>query len=211
MVSRTVTNSGAPLFHPDGTPAANVKVSFTMVDQQGAPHDAFDLTTGECIASGPVSAYTDSTGVFTIALWPTTRAAGKVLYYLCHVDLDTWDDFMAYLPEGGSALSWSTFMANGGSFSVGQFNTPNMIVNQNGGSPTLTSTLVDTSGGDVTTSLPVSGEVVIIKSDASANRVIIQPSVGGQTVCGGASISLDTQFEYVRLLLSGTNWYKIGG
>lgn len=60
----------------------------------------------------------------------------------------------------------------------------------------------------VTAVLPTSGEVVVIKTDAYGFPVVIEPAPG-QTVSGGASISLTVQNESVRLLLFGTNWDEI--
>lgn len=74
----------------------------------------------------------------------------------------------------------------------------------------VTPKLSDASGGPRTELLPASGIVAYIKDDNSANAVTIQPSVLGQTVMRGDSISLTVQDEHIFLQLIGTNWYRIG-
>jgi len=60
----------------------------------------------------------------------------------------------------------------------------------------------------VTVVLPASGEVVVIKTDAYAFPVVIEPSPG-HTISNGASRSLTVQNESIRLLFYGTNWDEI--
>lgn len=69
-------------------------------------------------------------------------------------------------------------------------------------------TLVDATSANQTYSLPTSGSVVVIKTDATAHTVTIQPSVGGQTINRLASYVLYLDQESVRLTFSGSDWYK---
>lgn len=70
--------------------------------------------------------------------------------------------------------------------------------------------LLDTSGGPANTLLPTSGIICYIKSDDSGNAATLIPSVGGQTVMRGASVSLTVQDEFIVLELIGSNWYRVG-
>lgn len=69
--------------------------------------------------------------------------------------------------------------------------------------------LVDATGGAVTVALlpAIDGTPVLIrKIDASANAVTIA-ATGGETVNGGPSVSMNTQYEQKTAASDGTNWY----
>lgn len=66
---------------------------------------------------------------------------------------------------------------------------------------------VDTSKSDKHVKLPASGKFTYEKTDNSAHKVIITPSVPGQTIGSGlSSYELSGQDENVTLELSGTKW-----
>lgn len=66
---------------------------------------------------------------------------------------------------------------------------------------------LDTSKSDKHIKLPVSGKFTYEKTDDSANKVIITPSVPGQTIGSGLdSYELSGQDENVTLELSGKKW-----
>lgn len=50
--------------------------------------------------------------------------------------------------------------------------------------------------------------VTVKKVDASANAVTVE-TPGAETIDGAANASLATQYEVVRLVSNGTNWFKI--
>lgn len=111
LVTRTLNNTGAPLYSPAGVLLANVDVTFTLVDKNGRPTDAWDATTDERVV-GVVSATTDASGLFSVALWPNSRG-NRLTKYLCHVDYEGVRDFSASVDAGVGALAWVDFMASG--------------------------------------------------------------------------------------------------
>lgn len=66
---------------------------------------------------------------------------------------------------------------------------------------------VDASGGaNITVTLVGSGaEYIFIKTDASANTVIITPDTG--LINGGATHTLTTQYQRAHAVWDGTDWY----
>lgn len=69
--------------------------------------------------------------------------------------------------------------------------------------------IVDTSGGNVTVTMPAAasfpgGEVVIVNN--GANRVIINPSGGGELLSGASSYTLINRYQDVRFIAAGGNW-----
>ncbi|MBV5336561.1 MAG: hypothetical protein J0653_00680, partial [Deltaproteobacteria bacterium] len=75
-----------------------------------------------------------------------------------------------------------------------------------GAAPTVT--YADASAGPVNVNLPLTGEVIVIKTDATANPVTIT-ATGGKTILRQASIDLTGQDESIRINMNGTNWYRI--
>lgn len=74
--------------------------------------------------------------------------------------------------------------------------------------------LVDASGGNRTITLPdataCSGRQYIIKKiDSSANTVTVATQTG-QTIDGQASVGLNTQYQFIKIVSNGQNWFKIG-
>lgn len=66
----------------------------------------------------------------------------------------------------------------------------------------------DASVGPVNVNLPASGEVIIIKNDATANAVTVT-GTSGKTVLRSPSIDLTGLDEAIHLVMNGTNWYRI--
>lgn len=112
MFTRILTNEGAPLYYPDGSPASRIKLTFTLVRNTGIATDVFDSITGERIAPGPVTVTTDDDGVFNTPLWPTTRGDAPT-YYLCKVPILGVMDIVAPLPDNAGPYTWIEFKAGG--------------------------------------------------------------------------------------------------
>ena len=107
MITRTITNAGDPFVDGTGTPIVGAKISFTLVNAKGVITDGWDALTGERVAPGPVIVQTDADGVFTIDLWPTSRA-DQVLFWACSTDVENVADFVNSLTEG-ETLTWLAF------------------------------------------------------------------------------------------------------
>jgi hypothetical protein len=80
---------------------------------------------------------------------------------------------------------------------------------------TLTDTndivLASAASGAITVTLPspTSGkQLTVKKTDSTVNSVTVSPS-GGQTIDGGASYSLNTQYQSISLVTDGSNWYLV--
>lgn len=74
--------------------------------------------------------------------------------------------------------------------------------------------LVNAVGGAVTVTLPpvrlAYREVTVKKIDASANVVTVDGD-GAETIDDAATASLAAQYNYIRLVSDGTEWWKVGG
>lgn len=114
LTTRQITNTAA-LTDSKGVPLANVPITFTLVDKSKRPADGWDAYTHERIAPIPVTVKTNSLGIFSIYLWPTSRGTAE-RYYLCHVGSSYAGiaDFMSALDSGATSLEWIMFMAAGG-------------------------------------------------------------------------------------------------
>lgn len=86
------------------------------------------------------------------------------------------------------------------------------VVLADGAAGTVTVIEADGSSGPVNVELPASGEVLIIKTDATENAIGITMGTEGQTLTGIDPEGLTIQGESVRLLFSAatSTWYKIG-
>lgn len=84
------------------------------------------------------------------------------------------------------------------------------IVVEQGAAGVATVVYADASIADVSVTLPASGEVVVIKTDAT-NHIVTVSGDGGSTVTGGAPCILTVQGEFVRLLyrLAADNWDQV--
>lgn len=111
MITRTVHNTGMPLNNPRGQILANTVVSFVIINDEYRRTDVFDYETGERI-SGEVHIETDENGLFSVDLFPTSRA-DRPCHYLVHVRNNAFLDFRASLQEGGGPLDWFAFKRGG--------------------------------------------------------------------------------------------------
>jgi hypothetical protein len=111
MVTREVSTLGEPLLTSNGRPMKNIRITFMLVDTTNKRTDVFDRFTGERV-TGITEVKTDSTGNFSVDLFPTTRA-NKPVAYLVHVHNTAIVDFYSELQEGNNTISWLDFMAYG--------------------------------------------------------------------------------------------------
>lgn len=119
LVTRTITNAGAPLVSPAGALLPNTLITFTLVSTIGLPANtvglpahAVDAFTQHDVASVPITTTTDAQGEFSVALWPTSRGDRPVRYRVV-VDRPGITPFTASLADGITDLSWAAFMAGG--------------------------------------------------------------------------------------------------
>ena len=110
-ITRVISNAGAALTRPDGSPLAFVQVSFSLVNAVGTPCDAFDAIDSSRIV-GAVLATTDASGFFTAALWPNDRGT-TATQYVCTVDYPGVGGFLAAMPSGLNSFSWLQFKNSG--------------------------------------------------------------------------------------------------
>lgn len=108
MITRIVTNAGDPLVNGGGALQIGVKISFTLVDAKGNPSGAWDVLGGDHITPGPVVVFTDAYGLFSVALWPTSRA-DRVVFWKCDVDLPFIPSFKNPLIDVAGSLQWFDF------------------------------------------------------------------------------------------------------
>lgn len=111
LITRQLSNTGAPLYSPAGTLLAGVTISFTLVDETSAVTDAFDVVSGERVF-GKVTAVTDINGIFTVNLWPNDRG-DKITKYVCSIAKKDMIDFSSQVPSGIATLTWYDFKHNG--------------------------------------------------------------------------------------------------
>ena len=127
LTTRTVTNTGDALVGPDGTVLAGKKITFTLVNANKAPTDAWDVLTGERVAPVKEIATTDAGGLFSVALWPNDRG-DRLTYYLCEVNVPYVTPFTAPLPSGAlTALQWIDFKLGGNPLSADAYSTPLLL------------------------------------------------------------------------------------
>ena len=71
--------------------------------------------------------------------------------------------------------------------------------------------LVDATGGAVTITLDTeaNSEITVKKIDSSGNDVVIQCSPLSGSIEGFSAISLEEQWEYVRVVSDGTDWFIV--
>jgi len=69
--------------------------------------------------------------------------------------------------------------------------------------------LADATSAAITITITTATNIILIikKVDDSANAIDIVPDSG--TIDGATSLSLTTQYEVVRIVCDGTNWWKI--
>lgn len=71
--------------------------------------------------------------------------------------------------------------------------------------------LVDATASDIDINLPdpstnANKEYIVKRVDGTANVVTINPN-GSETIDGDSSVSVNTQWETVRLFSDGSNWF----
>lgn len=213
MITRTITNAGAPFKYPDGSIAANIKVLFTLVRNTGLAVDVFDQTSFERIAPGPVIVKTDATGVFSVDLFPTDRA-DQAVYYLCQVpELDNVVDFVAPLPTGGT-LSWYAFKALAGAapftpaaqtaldIHMANVNNPHQVTTEQimagvfhiGRYASFAAALAnsETAGKTIFVDQPIT---IAANTTIPANRNIIRTPAAAFAINVGATLTINGDFE----------------
>ena len=112
LVTRTLTNAGAPLYSPDGDLLVGVKINFQLMDTGGRPSDAWDATTNERVGGETVVATTDAAGEFSVDLWPNTRG-NRATKYKCRVQFDGFREFSGIVEDVSGVLLWVDFMLGG--------------------------------------------------------------------------------------------------
>jgi len=114
LTTRTLNNTGAPVADPAGTVVpTGTQISFTLVrpPNKKTTGDAWDATTGERVG-GTKTVLTDSSGLFSVALWPNDRG-NVTTQYLCKVAAPGFVDFLGSMPSGSGSYSWVNFMLSG--------------------------------------------------------------------------------------------------
>lgn len=117
LVTRTLTNAGAPLYSPDGDLLVGVKINFQLMDMGGRPSDAWDATTNERVGGDVIVATTDTAGVFSVDLWPNTRG-NRATKYKCRVQFDGFREFSGIVEDVPGELLWVDFMLGGASMAA---------------------------------------------------------------------------------------------
>ena len=112
LVTRTLTNAGAPLYSPDGDLLVGVKIHFQLMDTGGRPSDAWDATTRQRVGGDVIVATTDAAGVFSVPLWPNTRG-NRATKYKCRVQFDGFREFSGIVEDVPGVLLWVDFMLGG--------------------------------------------------------------------------------------------------
>lgn len=112
LVTRTLTNAGAPLYSPDGDLLVGVKINFQLMDTGGRPSDAWDATTNERVGGETIVATTDAAGEFSVDLWPNTRG-NRATKYKCRVQSEGFREFSGIVEDVPGELQWVDFMLGG--------------------------------------------------------------------------------------------------
>lgn len=113
LITRTITNAGAPLYSPSGDLLVGTSIVFWLADASGRQTDAWDATTNERVGGDPVTVTTDAQGVFSAVLWPNTRG-NRATKYKCRVDHPGFREFSGVVEDVPGPLTWAAFMLSGG-------------------------------------------------------------------------------------------------
>ena len=113
LITRLVTNAGAPLSAPDGALLENTKIIFVLVNKVGAPADAWDAATNERVGGDPIIVTTDAKGEFSVELWPNSRG-DRLTRYHCTVQHPGFRAFYGVVEDVPGPLTWAAFMLSGG-------------------------------------------------------------------------------------------------
>jgi hypothetical protein len=116
LITRTIDNSGSPLTDVNGNLLAATVIRFTLVNARSYAAGTFDVDTGEPVAPGPWQATTDDEGLFTVALWPTSRGLEE-RFYLVEIAPESesvkFPAFKAPLIAGALPLPFVAFRLGG--------------------------------------------------------------------------------------------------
>ena len=113
LVTRTLTNAGAPLYSPSGDLLVGASIVFWLADSSGRQTDAWDATTKERVGGDPITAVTDAQGEFSVDLWPNSRG-NRSTRYKCRVQFDGFREFSGTVEDVPGDLLWVDFMLSGG-------------------------------------------------------------------------------------------------
>ena len=80
LVTRTINNTNQPIYDESGNPVVGVKVRFTLINSDDYPTDAWDTTSLQRVLPNPIIATTDSSGQFSVNLWPNDRGDIQTYY-----------------------------------------------------------------------------------------------------------------------------------
>lgn len=106
---RTITGT---LERIDGTPAANTKISFTLVNSNNRPVSSFIAASGEMVY-GSKDVTTDENGAFSVSLVENDTLT-DVTWYLVTPDISPKVPFKAALASGADPIDWLDFKESGG-------------------------------------------------------------------------------------------------
>jgi hypothetical protein len=190
---------------PNGVTYTVVNQVVTLTDAQFARIDLADITNGQVVDLGPVYSLghlvTATSGNVDLPNGITLQSGQSIL-------LD--DDSFSKL--SGTVLG--TSLTDGGAVTAVQSPTVGVTRTFAAHAPMATVESVvkcDATGGAFTQLLPatpiIGRHYVVIKIDASANAITIQPSPGTGTINGAASQSLAAQYNNLDFVWDGTNWF----
>jgi len=105
-LSTITTEVGKELTNCDGTPAAEIEVSFDLVSEGGGSLIVVDTVSGNPIIPKRLTFITTVLGGLTAEVWPTVRG-DKLCYY--QVSVQNGPSFRAPLPDAD--ITWEAFVA----------------------------------------------------------------------------------------------------
>lgn len=127
--TRKLVNTGAPIIGADGKPAKGIEGTLALIRKDGTLAHTFDATSNEMVF-GLARFICDAAGIFhaldsdgkpvldindqpaDVELWINDRGTSQT-WYLCHVDIPGFSDFVGRVPAGPTPLTFAEFMANG--------------------------------------------------------------------------------------------------
>lgn len=112
LVTRTLTNAGAPLYAPGGVLLANKRIRIDLIDSMGNLTDAWDALSGERVGGAAAVIVTDAAAEFSVDLWPNARG-NRSTRYRCTVDHPGFREIRGVIEEGAVPLPWTDFTAAG--------------------------------------------------------------------------------------------------
>jgi hypothetical protein len=98
--------------YPDGTPLASKSVQFSLLSATtGKPVSVFDAVSGEYVSARVSSAATNSSGEFSLSLWPNNRGQSPTVYKVTIPELTT-PPFYILITEGTGSITLAQARAN---------------------------------------------------------------------------------------------------